>query len=212
VLTMRIRSAGCSTSAHGHTAHAVRALLRILNADGSTDLFHRRTQKRGAGAASGNSVRLRAQPTSHRARCAQGKMVRRRSGHRRLGDFRASGQGGAKICACPILPIAKACRFRRSGRHAQGHIRDGAALTRFLCWFAREAPKGKLDEIGASEKLEEFASDGGAFGPFLRFHFGGVGARGDTALPRDALRQSADPARPHLSDRFRRHIPEAPPM
>lgn len=33
------------------------------------------------------------------------------------------------------------------------HLRDGAAVTRFLAWFAQEAPKGDLDEIQAAEKL-----------------------------------------------------------
>ncbi len=36
------------------------------------------------------------------------------------------------------------------------HRRDGAALSRFLAWFDREAPKGRLDEIAAAEQLERF--------------------------------------------------------
>ena len=36
------------------------------------------------------------------------------------------------------------------------HLRDGAALTRFLHWFAGEAPKGGLDELGAAAKLRQF--------------------------------------------------------
>ncbi|GAB5510895.1 MAG: aminopeptidase P family protein [Hyphomicrobiales bacterium] len=36
------------------------------------------------------------------------------------------------------------------------HVRDGAAITRFLAWFDREAPNGSLDEIKAAEKLLEF--------------------------------------------------------
>lgn len=36
------------------------------------------------------------------------------------------------------------------------HLRDGAALTRFLHWFAGEAPKGGLDELGAASKLHDF--------------------------------------------------------
>jgi Xaa-Pro aminopeptidase len=36
------------------------------------------------------------------------------------------------------------------------HNRDGAAVTRFLAWFDREAPKGQLTEIGAVEALESF--------------------------------------------------------
>ena len=40
-------------------------------------------------------------------------------------------------------------------------MRDGAAVTRFLAWFDREAPKGKLTEIGAVEALESFRRDTG---------------------------------------------------
>jgi Xaa-Pro aminopeptidase len=41
------------------------------------------------------------------------------------------------------------------------HLRDGAAMTRFLAWFDREAPKGKLTEIDAVEALESFRRDTG---------------------------------------------------
>ena len=41
------------------------------------------------------------------------------------------------------------------------HLRDGAALVRFLAWFDREAPTGKLTEIGAVEALETFRRDTG---------------------------------------------------
>src|SRR5438034_70484 len=41
------------------------------------------------------------------------------------------------------------------------HIRDGAAVTRFLAWFDREAPRGKLTEIDAVAALESFRRDTG---------------------------------------------------
>jgi Xaa-Pro aminopeptidase len=41
------------------------------------------------------------------------------------------------------------------------HIRDGAALTRFLAWFEQEARKGKLSEISAAQALESFRREGG---------------------------------------------------
>ena len=34
------------------------------------------------------------------------------------------------------------------------HSRDGAALTRFLAWLAREAPGGGVDELAAADRLE----------------------------------------------------------
>ena len=41
------------------------------------------------------------------------------------------------------------------------HVRDGAAVTDFLAWFDREAPKGKLTEIDAVAALETFRRDTG---------------------------------------------------
>lgn len=41
------------------------------------------------------------------------------------------------------------------------HIRDGAAVTRFLAWLEREAPKGNLTEIDAVAALESFRRDTG---------------------------------------------------
>ena len=43
----------------------------------------------------------------------------------------------------------------------EAHKRDGAALVRFLAWFAREAPTGKLTEIDAVAALESFRRDTG---------------------------------------------------
>jgi Xaa-Pro aminopeptidase len=41
------------------------------------------------------------------------------------------------------------------------HRRDGAAVARFLAWFDREAPGGKLTEIDAVAALESFRRDTG---------------------------------------------------
>jgi len=46
------------------------------------------------------------------------------------------------------------------------HIRDGAAVTRFLAWFDREAPRGKLTEIDAVAALESFRRDTGLLRTF----------------------------------------------
>ncbi len=42
------------------------------------------------------------------------------------------------------------------------HKRDGAAMVRFLAWFEREAPSGKLTEIDAVAAVESFRRDTGA--------------------------------------------------
>jgi Xaa-Pro aminopeptidase len=58
--------------------------------------------------------------------------------------------GEADPCLMP-----KSCK---NGTELDGiraaHRRDGAALTRFLGWVAREAPKGGLTEVAAADRLE----------------------------------------------------------
>jgi Xaa-Pro aminopeptidase len=46
------------------------------------------------------------------------------------------------------------------GAH-EAHLRDGLAMTRFLAWLEREAPKGELTEIATVEALESFRRDTG---------------------------------------------------
>lgn len=41
------------------------------------------------------------------------------------------------------------------------HLRDGAAMTRFLCWLDHDMPSGKLTEIDAVKALESFRRDTG---------------------------------------------------
>jgi Xaa-Pro aminopeptidase len=62
---------------------------------------------------------------------------------------------GRDPCALP-----KACKNEIELRGAfAAHLRDGAALTRFLAWLAREAPSGKVDEIAAAERLAAFRAE-----------------------------------------------------
>src|SRR6516165_6761703 len=68
---------------------------------------------------------------------------------------------GGKVArgTCPIA-LMKAVKneIEIAGARA-AHIRDGAAVTRFLAWFDREAPRGKLTEIDAVAALESFRRD-----------------------------------------------------
>ena len=61
-----------------------------------------------------------------------------------------------------LLP--KACKndVEVAGMRA-AHERDGAALTRFLAWLDREGPSGKIDELAAAQKLEDFRAEDPAF-------------------------------------------------
>ncbi len=62
---------------------------------------------------------------------------------------------GADPCA---LPRAMKTEAEISGARA-AHVRDGAAVTRFLHWLATEAQSGEVDEIAAAQKLESFRTE-----------------------------------------------------
>jgi len=59
-----------------------------------------------------------------------------------------------------ILPKAIKTRAEIEGARA-AHIRDGAAMVRFLAWLDATAPSGRVDEVGAAIKLEEFRRETG---------------------------------------------------
>lgn len=61
-------------------------------------------------------------------------------------------------------PIAKLKAVKNATELAgarTAHLRDAAALCRFLAWLDAEAPKGALDEIGCAEALETFRRETG---------------------------------------------------
>ena len=77
----------------------------------------------------------------------------------------------------------------------EAHIRDGAALTRFLAWFDAEARTGGLTEIGAAQALETFRRESGhlrdisfptisAFGPHAAIPHYRVTERSNLAIGR----------------------------
>ena len=56
--------------------------------------------------------------------------------------------------------LPKACKNAVELEGARNaHRRDGAALTRFLAWLAREAPGGGVDELAAADRLERYRRD-----------------------------------------------------
>lgn len=75
--------------------------------------------------------------------------------------FDALDAGGAKIVEArdpTVLPRAIKNETEIAGTIA-AHVRDGAALSRFLAWFDAEAPKGGLDELSAAERLRQFRAE-----------------------------------------------------
>jgi len=59
-----------------------------------------------------------------------------------------------------LLPKAIKNETEIAGARA-AHLRDGAAVCRFLAWLDREAPTGTVDEIAAAKALEGFRADTG---------------------------------------------------
>ena len=60
----------------------------------------------------------------------------------------------------------------------KAHIRDGAALSKFLAWMAREAPGGHLTEIDAAQQLEGFRRATGALRDLSFDSISGAGSNG----------------------------------
>ena len=61
----------------------------------------------------------------------------------------------------PIAPMKAVKNATEIAGARSAQQRDGAAVTRFLAWFDREAPRGTLTEIDAVEALESFRRDTG---------------------------------------------------
>jgi len=78
--------------------------------------------------------------------------------------FTALEAAGAKIERHrdpAVLPKAIKNDTELNGTRA-AHVRDGAAVTRFLKWMEEVAPQGALDELGAAAKLRAFREESGA--------------------------------------------------
>ncbi len=58
------------------------------------------------------------------------------------------------------------------------HIRDGGAVSRFLCFMASKAAAGGLDEISAARKLEAFRAENGALKDLSFDTISGAGPNG----------------------------------
>ena len=75
----------------------------------------------------------------------------------------ALAKNGGKIvrAADPIAPMKAVKNAAEIAGARAAQLRDGAAVTRFLAWFDREAERGALTEIDAVEALESFRRDTG---------------------------------------------------
>ncbi|MES2496622.1 MAG: aminopeptidase P family protein [Pseudomonadota bacterium] len=112
----------------------------------------------------GNGVRLHDRAAFEVAlRAMDGKTVAADPERAVAAIFEALQAGGAKLIEerdPVVLPKAIKNGVEIAG-HKAAQARDGAALSRFLHWLSVEAPKGGLDEIAASDKLQALRAEGG---------------------------------------------------
>ena len=133
--------------------------------EGNVDLFiDRRKFTPGIEAWLGNRVTVRPQDElGDHLRSQKGKRIQIDPATASSWLFDQLKAGGATIvrAADPVL-LPKACK---NATELQGtrraHERDGAALSRFLAFMAKEGPKGQIDEIEACRVLEDFRAETG---------------------------------------------------
>ncbi len=183
----------------------------ILNADGSTDLFmDERKSSPELVKHLGNAVRIR-DPKEFPGALAtlNGKAVLADPTSAPSAVFDRLKAAGARIRrAFDPIQLPKACKnpVEIEGTR-KAHIRDGAALTKFLAWLSREAPGGHLTEIDASTALEGYRRATGALTrPLLRLHLRRRQQRRRGALPRHREDQPADPQQRDIPHRLRRPV------
>jgi Xaa-Pro aminopeptidase len=78
----------------------------------------------------------------------------------------------------PIAPMKAIKNAAEIAGARAAQARDGAAVARFLAWFDREAPGGRLTEIDAVEALESFRRDSGLLKDVSFPTIAGAGADG----------------------------------
>ncbi|MBR0659068.1 aminopeptidase P family protein [Roseomonas oryzicola] len=145
----------------GDLAHTPLALgFALLHVDAHVDLFMAPRKVPGATLAHlGNEVVVRPrEELPHALDELRGKRVRIDAEATPAWFSDWLRQAGAEITAGEDpCRLPRACKnpAEREGAHA-AHRRDGAAMARFLHWFAEEAPKGGLTEISAAAKLLDF--------------------------------------------------------
>ncbi len=157
----------------------------LAHADGTVDWFiDARKLLPGVAAHLGNAVRVRDPLEFVEAlRGFHGQRVLLNAAACAWGIAETLAKTGATVVrgADPVaLPRARKTDAELNGTR-EAHLRDGAAVIRFLAWVSREALSGTLTEIAAADRLEAFRRDTGV----LRgLSFGSISAAGpNAALP-----------------------------
>ena len=183
VLTMADSVCWLHNMRGGDLPHTPFALgFAILYDDASSDLFLADAKRSPELAAHlGNAVRLRDPDAFEAALDAlTAKTVLADPATAAAAVFDRLARGGAKILRGPDpCQLPKACKNPREVEGMRkAHIRDGAALSNFLAWFAGAAPGGSLTEIEAAEKLEGFRAATGCLKDLSFDSITGAGGNG----------------------------------
>lgn len=94
---------------------------------------------------------------------ARGKSVRldQSTAPAKLAEIVKAAGGSISKGADPVTNLKAVKNETEIAGMRAAHLRDGAALTRYLAWLDREAPSGKISEIDAVAALETFRRDTG---------------------------------------------------
>ncbi|MEY4706671.1 MAG: hypothetical protein RJB58_394 [Pseudomonadota bacterium] len=154
----------------------------ILHDDGGADLFLDPAKRNPELMAHlGNSVQVHSPDQFAAALDAmKGKRVLVDPSTAAAAIFDRLNRAGAKIRqGADPCQLPKACKnpLEIEGMR-KAHIRDGAALARFLSWFERNAASGELTEIDAAEQLEGFRRATGVLSDVSFDTISGAGANG----------------------------------
>ena len=132
----------------------------ILNKDASVDLFiNERKLTDEARSHLGNEVAIRPEAEFAKGlKSLSGKTVRVDGSTASVWVFDQLEEAGARVQrkSDPVA-LPKACKNAAEIEGArQAHIRDGAAIVKFLHWLDTVAQSGEVDEITAAQTLEKF--------------------------------------------------------
>lgn len=90
-----------------------------------------------------------------------------------------------KRAGATIVETVDPCALPRATKNAaelagtrEAHLRDGAAVTRFLHWLATKAQDGSVDEIAAAKQLEAFRAETGRLVDLSFDSISGAGSNG----------------------------------
>jgi Xaa-Pro aminopeptidase len=156
----------------------------LLHADGHVDLYmDRRKIPARTLAWLGNAVTLAAPAALGDALRALGQKSRRVLIEPATAPYWAARRletaGATLVRDADPVSLPKACKnpVELEGIRA-AHRRDGAAVSRFLAWLARESPSGMLREIAVSDRLQALRQETGALRDLSFDTISGAGPNG----------------------------------